>query len=342
MKAWPAESLNARVWLLLEAAGEKGRPIEDLYGELKAPRQSISMCLWRLGHQGYVQRIEGQLGWWRRVKDGPVPSIAEASAKDAASAPAAAPAEQRSRVGDIAWQAGQLLKKHTPGYDTDELALRIGCTAEEVDRALLPALEDHMLVSCGILRGGRYLQHYRLSAGGVAGYDWRKQAQATWLNRGQQLEQELAARRGVFTPVVPPAPKPPAYQVTTAPAPLPAPQPPKAEVASEVVAPATPAAPPAPTPVPFVGELDIDAVHRQARTRTSLGVSAEEKAALLQTPVAAEEKFECALFNDGRLLVVSNGRQIDLPVDHTRKLLHYLDHLRGDALVEAVLGELHA
>jgi hypothetical protein len=117
-------------------------------------------------------------------------------------------------------------------------------------------------------------------------------------------------------------------------------------VASEVVERTAPLAPPAPTPVPIVGGLDIDAVHRRARPADA-GVGAEEKAALLasaaapQPIVQGEPAFECALFNDGRLLVISNGRQLDIPVEHTRKLLHYLDHLRGDAVVEAALGELH-
>lgn len=49
-----------------------------------------------------------------------------------------------------------------------------------------------------------------------------------------------------------------------------------------------------------------------------------------------DDAFVCALFSDGRLLVESGGRQLDLPLEHTRALLHYLDHLRGTELVSTL------
>jgi hypothetical protein len=59
-------------------------------------------------------------------------------------------------------------------------------------------------------------------------------------------------------------------------------------------------------------------------------------------PLVEDEGFLCALHSDGCLWIVADGRQFDLPLDYTRRLLHYLDHIRADALIEACRDEAHA
>lgn len=92
-------------------------------------------------------------------------------------------------------------------------------------------------------------------------------------------------------------------------------------VASEVVPAAVPPAPlPAPAPVPFMGELDIDSMHRRQ---------------------AVQPRFRCSLSSDGDLMMESSrGGRMELPLDDVRKLFRYLDQMRATDLVAELAGEL--
>lgn len=50
-----------------------------------------------------------------------------------------------------------------------------------------------------------------------------------------------------------------------------------------------------------------------------------------------DESFVCALYSDGVLWLQANGQQFSLPLDYTRQLLHYLDKLRANDVVEDAL-----
>ena len=50
-------------------------------------------------------------------------------------------------------------------------------------------------------------------------------------------------------------------------------------------------------------------------------------------PPAKERIFLCSIDSDGELYVFSNGSELALDLEHTRKLLHYLDHIRAGEMV---------
>lgn len=80
------------------------------------------------------------------------------------------------------------------------------------------------------------------------------------------------------------------------------------------------------------------------------GVSAEEKTAVLgaaptssacgliqmPSPDAEGLGFMCALSTEGDMLIESNGTRLVLPVEHTRRMLRYLDKLAYDELLAEV------
>lgn len=229
----------------------------------------------------------------------------------------------------LAEQALVLVTKAPGGLDTEQLAQKLGASLAEIDAALAPAVAQHRLVTCGLLRGSHALTQYRCSAGGK-GDDWRTHGSLGFHSgmTAQQLqaEQEAQATKAAElarevrrSPVRKPAPprEPALPAVPAAPA---AP----VEVASEVVD-AAPAAPP-PAPPPYLGELDIDAAHGKAPMPTEPQAAQKAQEA---------DRFMCALYSNGALLIDSNGELVTLPLEHTRKLLSYLDHLGAPELLGA-------
>ena len=361
-QAWNPAKPQARLWSLLQPCGEVGLSFDAICKALPdIDRKYVSCNLGILKRLGFCETFASLSPYmWRTVPGVKAPVIKGVEPADAPAPNAAPPTRPVAEVGaevysEIAAQAGRLLSKHPAGLDTDFLAKALTVRHEDVDAALLPAVKQHVLTTCNLLRGGRQLVHYRLSAGPVASYGWREQTLATWKNRHAEMMTELA-QRGAPVAVLPPSPPPPPAPAPAPRAAMPAPAPvapkpqPKPEVASKVLDAAPPPAPRAPG-VPFVGELDIDAVHRK---HPSAAVSAEEKALLLGSAALDSEfrqatqevrdatDFLCALYSSGQMLIESGGGKVVLPLSHTRKLLHYLDHLRGDEFVESVLGELHS
>ena len=89
-----------------------------------------------------------------------------------------------------------------------------------------------------------------------------------------------------------------------------------------------------------VTEVDIDAVHRNPPPK-GMAEACFSPSTGHTTPasdpdhisVPADPDFLCALFSDGVLSIDSNGQHVDLPLEHTRKLLRYLEGLAADAVV---------
>lgn len=90
-----------------------------------------------------------------------------------------------------------------------------------------------------------------------------------------------------------------------------------------------------------VMELDIDAVHRR---RPTVAVELQEIAVPVPVPTTADEPratiegepdFLCALYSDGVLNIESHGHSICLPLEHTRRLMHYLESLAVGQVLEA-------
>lgn len=55
-------------------------------------------------------------------------------------------------------------------------------------------------------------------------------------------------------------------------------------------------------------------------------------------PAERERRFVCSIDSDGELYVCCDGAELMLDVERTRKLLHYLDHLRAADLVASIAG----
>lgn len=81
------------------------------------------------------------------------------------------------------------------------------------------------------------------------------------------------------------------------------------------------------------------------KAAVAVAAPADEAPEAVAEPVAPAQApsrdFICALDSDGDLYINSNGSELILYVEHTRKLLHYLDHLRADELL-ASLAEVPA
>lgn len=341
-KPWYEANTQARVYKALLATPTKSLDYDALCAALPdMPNNVMSQTLNRLKVGGYVRRglaLQGAKPAWVLVPGGPVPVIVNADGARVVCDANPAPVRNQQGRGELAQAAATMLSAHDAGYDSGALAQQLSCSAQQVDEALLPALLDNRLSSCRVMRYGVTLMHYRLSAG-AAGYQWAEQCDQAWADKPEQLSAALAARAPIATPApVAAAPVTAAPMPTPAPVPKPQPQPlplpkrlpmplpapapaPTVETASEVVAPAAPAAP-APK-VPVVGEVDIDAAHR------AVAFGDPEEAAFL-----------AALYSNGKLTITSHGQRVTLPLEHTRQLLHYLDHLRCSDMVADMLGVL--
>ncbi|MCW5657408.1 MAG: hypothetical protein KIT60_06875 [Burkholderiaceae bacterium] len=104
-----------------------------------------------------------------------------------------------------------------------------------------------------------------------------------------------------------------------------------------------------------VREVDIDAAHRTLHgTPPAPPIrSASEVLAMLppdaapgpvrsrpaRSRVTTGPEFRCALFSDGVLYVRSGDTELELPVEHTRALMHYLEHTLQAAATLAAGGE---
>lgn len=88
-----------------------------------------------------------------------------------------------------------------------------------------------------------------------------------------------------------------------------------------------------------VMEVDIDAVHRR---RPAMAVELQEISVPARTTADAPRdtddlapEFLCALYSDGALSIESHGHAICLPLEHTRRLMHYLGGMAVEQVLEA-------
>jgi len=88
-----------------------------------------------------------------------------------------------------------------------------------------------------------------------------------------------------------------------------------------------------------VTEVDIDAVHHNPRLKGmaeatfNADTGRTTPAADTNQSCTPDPEFLCALFSDGVLSITSNGKHLDLPLKHTRRLVRYLDGLAVDVMV---------
>ena len=79
-------------------------------------------------------------------------------------------------------------------------------------------------------------------------------------------------------------------------------------------------------PAKLPADLDMDAIYLAPCIQLADPPPAEP-------PPTKERIFLCSIDSDGELYVFSNGSELALDLEHTRKLLHYLDHIRAGEMV---------
>lgn len=188
---WNPEKPRAMIWVALSAAGRDGLAFAALAeGVPGIARPQLSLALSQLKSAGFLTLQGKRPGQWRINPEHPGPTMAKPRPEAGTAAHGA--------MGEVAAGAGKILCDRPQGADSGYLATTLGCTSNEVEYALAPAVADHQLVCCATVRDGHPLVFYRLAALGVRGYDWRTQGEATWGNRlGQQARvAERAAHQG--------------------------------------------------------------------------------------------------------------------------------------------------
>jgi hypothetical protein len=108
------------------------------------------------------------------------------------------------------------------------------------------------------------------------------------------------------------------------------------KAACEIVTTTTPPAEPflAPTlQLPVRDGVDIDAIHGTDRQQATVPGDSVASLALRETE---PQDFVAALYSDGILVIESNGTVVELPLEHTTKLMHYLDFMRAGDLVHGL------
>lgn len=197
-----------------------------------------------------------------------------------------------------------LLQASTPGLDTAQLAQMLEASEEAVDAALETDVARHALVTCTVIRDGHKLVHYRASACGPRSHDWASQSTTAFdksmAQRAKGVAQGSLPHGGVS--------------------------------ADEKAALLAPAAGQAETPTQVIERLVFPGRARPEQAAPECAVRPE--------PEPENQCFECALYSTGSLVIESDGRCIELPLEHTRRLLHYLDGLRADDIVERALREV--
>jgi hypothetical protein len=238
-------------------------------------------------------------------------------------------------AASIGEQALLLIEKEPAGLNSGELADRLQCLSETVEEALALHVSTHRLVACAVKNSFGDFTHYRVSAGvaqvALADNVWKK---------------------NTVTPTPAPAPAAPKPAKVAKPAPAPSPLPLVGEIDIDAICrkPVVPTTTPRVTPADLQERMDNAAIPPALRggpAPNELVPPADfwsemqrEHHAAPVAPAAAEgddeEAFLCALFSSGTLVIESDGNQLSLPVEHTRQLLHYLDHIRADLLTAEV------
>lgn len=87
----------------------------------------------------------------------------------------------------------------------------------------------------------------------------------------------------------------------------------------------------APPPVPNLAASSVFALAQATAVDVAERKVVDEITPATSAPASAASEFRCALFSDGQFLIQSGTIKALLSVDHTRKLLHYLDRIGADA-----------
>lgn len=186
MIGWRAEGSRARVWRALFEAGREGLDNAELMAcGLDLGRKALAVTLNQIKALGFVELVANgnAPNRWRVVR-GRMPTINDLAGDDRI--PCADGLQAPVNLAALLAQAGAHLCKCARGSDSAALAALLGCTADEIDQALAPAVAAGRLMTCRLQRADGVVTHYRVSSKGVARYNWRVQASATWDNARAQ------------------------------------------------------------------------------------------------------------------------------------------------------------
>lgn len=186
MKGWRTEGSRARVWRALAEAGDAGLDNAELMAcGLDLGRKALAVTLNQIKALGFIRLVAdgSKPNRWQVVR-GRTPTINDLAGDD--SSPGAGALDSRLTLAAVLAQVGAHLCKCDRGSDSGTLAAMLGCTVDQVDQALAPAVAAGRLMTCRVQRADGAVTHYRVSSKGVARYNWRVQAGATWDNARAQ------------------------------------------------------------------------------------------------------------------------------------------------------------
>lgn len=210
------------------------------------------------------------------------------------------PADDSKVDVDLERHAFDLVVANPNGRDSGSLAEELGCTSERIEQLLALHVEQHRLVTCGVWRGGLTFLQYRASAGSSLVFDWS----------AQRLSATTSAQK--MLPITPPpaaAPEPSLRQQIAA-----------KEKATKVSAPAPITAQPATNKEPITFPSPSAGWGKLLSPGDTVNFP---EGALKLEVTEGNDGFLCYVDSDGDTYIHSNGEQIELPIEHTRKLMRY-------------------
>lgn len=326
-------SNTVRVMHELQHADSRGLELRELRLRLPGLESTrISACLLTLLRSGHVIKPETQGGAWRLSGK---PWVDGGEGQAAAPSADADPAV----LVPLAERADALICKKPGGLTSIELAEALKVSVELVELALWPAVQAHHFITCYVMRQGVQGTAYRLSSGGALRFDWNAQTKSAWVN--------AMPRRVPAPSAPPPAPTPVAPAPLAAPpAPVSSPAPDEAPAATEPSLHATWSA--ASQPAEASRNPEFHGVAESAGGLVDWLQSNRPNHDVMQVvpvhetsgddhlgKVAPDDSFLCAVYSNGALFIESHGARVTLKLAHTKRLLHYLEHMAVSDLVGA-------
>jgi hypothetical protein len=213
----------------------------------------------------------------------------------------AGPKVNVAELAELAERADRLICAQPAGLTSLELALELGVGVDLIEAALAPAVEKHHFITCTVVKAGLIGTAYRLSSSGTMRFDWRTQSETVWKNtKAAMLARPSKPARPDVTPAV---------------------------SALET---------PSPQPDP---DSTTDSTTGSVSVWSFTGGTPLRELPVIEMPSegpdlgAMESDFLCAIYSNGSFFIEAHGARITLKLQHTRRLLHYIEHMRASDLV---------
>lgn len=178
---WMPDGTKARLYYTLRLAHPIGLTTPELQRLLGGGRKAVENQLAVLSTERWVGQTKPGQPW----------KVLDPERKPPIACPGMGLAEAVNYT--LEERAFEALRRQLAGMDSQALAELLGCTADEVERAIERSPCRYALVSCTVLRQGQRLVLYRLSAGGVRANSWTDQRDNSFQNYRARVSQAYGA-----------------------------------------------------------------------------------------------------------------------------------------------------